>query len=162
MDGFLQWWWGEYESTCNKTSAYHGFGDCFVNIMTDIGPSNCSIIDAHETCKSPSSGIFEKYPWNYVRIFYATWSVFNINGFFSDYHSTIGGVSSIASGSIANIAKIVQPADNTNVELNDVLSVLSFGLAFLSAPEGAPAWFGTLLVSSHRIACAYGSNLNNL
>lgn len=162
MDGFIQWWWGEYKSICNSYPAYRGVGDCFVNIMTDIGPMNCSALHSDPTCKSPESGKFGAYPWNNVRIFYATWSVFNIYGFFLDYYNTMGDISSIASDSVGDIAKIVNAPDTTNVGLNDVLSALSFGLAFLSAPEGAPAWFGTLLVSSHRITYAHESNLTNL
>lgn len=155
MDEFVQWWWGEYESICEGYPAYHGFGDCFVNLMTADSPMNCSALHSDSQCTQPSSGEYGKYPWNSMRIFYASLSIFNIHGFFHDYYATIGDISSIASDSVGEIAKIVQPPETSNVALNDVLTALAVGLAFLSAPEGAPAWFGMLLVSSHGIAYAY-------
>jgi hypothetical protein len=123
MAGFVDWWWGEYEHLC----AGAGFGDCFYDKQTPYSPALCSQLNSNPACTQPKWDDFKNKTWNAARTFYTAWNIWNMNGFYHDYYTTIGDSSSIASDSIGKIAGIIDPVKASiliRILLNFVLTLL--------------------------------------
>lgn len=86
-----------------------------------------------------------------------------INNFFTTWYFALEFAAQQASQSISEIIKTIDPLKKTNV-LNDVLTVLSIGLAFIAMPElegveAATKAIGSLVVTAIAQAPAIGKTL---
>ncbi|KAI9845506.1 MAG: hypothetical protein M1837_004845 [Sclerophora amabilis] len=71
------------------------------------------------------------------QVHYVVYNIYKINRFFTTWFYATLFAKSQASDSITNIIQTINPPEKTNVLLNDILSALIAGLAFVSTPGGA-------------------------
>ena len=129
---YVSWWWSTFNSTCGDQA----FAECFYSQQTRYAPSNCAQLNTQPACVQPQWADFED-KWNGVYHFYIAWTIWNVNGFFSDYYTAITAAQATATDSLGSIINTIDPQKTTNFGLGAALTALSAGLAFIPG-AGAP------------------------
>ena len=130
LDQYVDWWWAANNNTCVNDLKL-GFADCYYALAAKgYSPSTCGQINAVSGCKQPVWSDFQ-HLWNAQRAFYVAYNIWNINGFFSNYYSAINAAQGTATTQLQSIVNTLDPVAKTNLALNDILTVLSVGLAFV-------------------------------
>lgn len=144
MSNYVTAWWNTFNTTCEGQP----FSECFYYSATKYSPSKCSILNSNPACALPKWDDFEDQ-WNGIRNFYVAvslsysskiinftadytqWNIWKVNQFFLNYYTAIGLAQTTATDRLGGIVTLIDPIKKTNVGLNDVLTALSTGLAFL-------------------------------
>ena len=64
------------------------------------------------------------------------WNIWNLNGLFSNYYQAIFNAQSTVTNELQSIIDTIDPVQTVNAALNDILTALTVGLAFIPAFEG--------------------------
>ena len=67
------------------------------------------------------------------------WNIWNLNGLFSNYYQAIFNAQSTVTNELQNIIDTIDPVQTVNAALNDILTALTVGLAFIPEFEAAGA-----------------------
>lgn len=122
-------------------SADEPWTTCFLHLAHGVAGADCSEINAQ-----PCS-------WNvdFMRtltispeVYYVMRNIYVVNNFFTTYYEALVGAVGRTTLSITSIVNELDPNEPTGIPWADILSVITFGLAFL----GAPTLAVTLIESS--------------
>lgn len=134
---YITTWWSNNNAKC---SAGQSFAQCFLGTI-ELGDSDCIGITS-ATCPPPNWVSFQNQKLT-VKDFYVAYNIHSVWEFFNSYYAAIGNARSAATDSVAAIVSMLDPPQEANGSLNDILTALSFGLSFL-APSAGPI-IGTVL-----------------
>ena len=124
-----------YNATCHPGTS---FAECFLQIL-DLGTMDCVGITSG-SCPTPSWVEFQQLNIS-VKDYYIAYNIYSVWSFFNGYWTAIGNARSAATDSIGAIVALLDPPQQTNAPLDDILAALSVGLSFI-APEA-----GTLVTA---------------
>ena len=65
------------------------------------------------------------------------WNIWNLNGLFANYYQAIFNAQSTVTNELQTIIDTIDPVQTVNAALDDILTALTVGLAFIPAFEGA-------------------------
>lgn len=134
---YITKWSSNNSATC---STGQPFAQCFLGSV-QLGDNDCIGITS-ATCPPPNWPSFQSQKFT-VEEFYVAYNIYSIWAFFNSYYTAIGNARSSATDTVAAIVSLLDPPQQTNGGLNDILTALSIGLSFL-APSVGPL-IGTVL-----------------
>ncbi|KAL2045209.1 hypothetical protein N7G274_002291 [Stereocaulon virgatum] len=115
-----------------------GFAECYyANAVSGYSPWACDKINANAECKQPVWADF-KNMWNGQGHFYVAWTIWNLNSLFSNYYQAIFNAQGTVATQISSIINIINPVKPADTTIEDILTALSVGLAFI--PDVASAF----------------------
>ena len=127
---YIKDWWSKNSSKC---LAGQSFAQCFLGTV-ELGDTDCVGITS-ATCPPPNWSTFKNEKIS-VEAFYVAYNIHAIWEFFNSYYTAIGNARSAAATSVAAIVSMLDPPQETNGDLNDILTALSIGLSFLGPAVG--------------------------
>ena len=115
----------------NPTSCLAGtpFAQCFLETVQK-GQVDCVGITSG-TYPPPSWLVFQQNNYT-VQDFYIVYNIYSVWSFFNGYYTAIGNARSAATDNIGAIVALLDPPQQTDGFLDDILTVLSVGLSFIS------------------------------
>lgn len=146
LTGYVNWWWPANNASCGPL----GFADCYyARAVPKYSPSTCAQINEDSGCKEPAWGDFQGL-WNGQRAFYVAWNIWNLNGLFANYYQAIFNAQSTVTNELQTIIDTIDPVQTVNAGLDDILTALTVGLAFIPEFEAAGALIKGIIIAAQQ------------
>ncbi|KAL8785995.1 MAG: hypothetical protein Q9195_008406 [Heterodermia aff. obscurata] len=104
---------------------------CFLHLAHGVAGSDCSEINAQMCSWDPTLAVAAVIA---PQVRYVMRNIYVINDFFTTYYEALSFATSQAQLEISNIVNELDPTKPKGIPWFDILTALSFGLAFLGAP----------------------------
>ena len=78
------------------------------------------------------------------------WNIWNLNGLFSNYYQAIFNAQSTVTNELQTILDTIDPVEQVNAELNDIMTALTVGLAFIPEFEAAGALIKGIIIAAQQ------------
>ena len=79
------------------------------------------------------------------------WNIWNLNGLFSNYYQAIFVAQSTVTNELQTIIDTINPVQTVNAALNDIMTALTVGLAFIPEFEAAGALIKGIIIAAQQV-----------
>ena len=134
VTGYIQDWVSFNRQKCD--SADMGFADCFLYLEVGAG-ANCTSFTGRSQCPSPDTRTFVNRK-NGAQVYYVAFNIWNIQNWFFTYYMAVGTANTLATDSVATIARTLNLPLPKEFPILDILAGLAWSFGLLS-PSGYAA-----------------------